>query len=61
MVKKVTGPACEEGRREPGIDKGKEEDTKVFVGNNTHQRDDINRLSQILEGHLKRVTNITFE
>ena len=41
--------------------KSKEEDAKVFVGNNTHQRDDINRLSQILEGHLKRVTNITFE
>ena len=43
------------------IQQEKEEDAKVFVGNNTYQRDDLNKVSQILEGHFKKIPNITLE
>ena len=43
------------------LQKGKEEDAEVFVRNNTYQRDDLKMVSQMLEGHLKKVANITLE
>ena len=34
---------------------GKEEDAKVFVGNNTCWKDGLNMVSEMLEGHLEKV------
>ena len=43
------------------IQRGKGEDAEVFVGNNKHQRDGLNMVSKMLEGHLKSVANIALE
>ena len=43
------------------IQQGKEEDAEVFIGNNTRQRNGLNMVSDMLEGHLQKLANITLE
>ena len=43
------------------IQQGKEEDAEVFVRNNTRQRDGLNMVSKMLEGHLQKVVNIALK
>ena len=43
------------------IQQGKGEDAEVFVRNNTHQRDGLNMVSKMLEGHLQKIANITLK
>ena len=43
------------------MQQGKEEDAKVFVGNNTGQRKGLNMVSCMLEEHLKKVANINLK
>ena len=43
------------------IQQGKEEDAEIFIGNNTRQRNGLNMVSEMLEGHLQKIANITLE
>ena len=43
------------------IQQGKEEEAEVFVGNNTRQRNGLNMVSDMLEGHLQKISNITLK
>ena len=43
------------------IQQGKEEEVEVFVGNNTQQRNSLNMVSDMLEGHLQKISNITLK
>ena len=43
------------------IQQGKEEDAEVFIGNSTQQRNGLNMVSDMLEGHLQKIANITLE
>ena len=37
------------------LQQGKEEDTEIFIRNNTRQRNRLNMVSEMLEGHLQKI------
>ena len=43
------------------IQQGKEEEAEIFMGNNTRERNGLNMVSDMLEGHLQKLNNITLE
>ena len=43
------------------IQQGKEEEVEVFIRNNTRQRNSLNMVSDMLEGHLQKISNITLK